>query len=99
MSEGSRFYVDPDAAGVYKGYLLPGKNLISALVSQLKVEIANNPELEERWKTDPGSVLADRGVTTDYRKEILKAEGIPVPEGDGCDGTVYTGCCITVLAE
>src|SRR4051812_43152399 len=74
------FYVDPDGAAVVKGSLIPGSKLAEAIVVALKAQIAADPELAKKWKADPRAVLADRGLVRDFQDEVLKAQGIDVPE-------------------
>lgn len=94
----SNFYVAPDAVAVYKGYMIPGNNVIVELVKQLRAEIADNADLAQQWQDDPRSVLASRGIMVDLQSEVLKAEGIPLPEAmKDCTVTVVSGCCVTIL--
>src|SRR5436309_1456263 len=74
------FYVDPDGAAVVKGALVPGANLAEAVVVALKAQIAADPQLAEKWKADPRAVLADRGLVRDFQDEVLKAQGMDIPE-------------------
>ena len=90
-------YVAPDTAAVVDGQLIPGQNLIKALVDQLRDEIKNNPTLKSRFQADPRSVLSERGIVKDLQTEILLESGMQVAEAAGW--CISTGsCCCSTLA-
>jgi hypothetical protein len=87
MSYGDEFTVRVDRAT-----LLPDEAALRELVEQLRQELADDPELKKAFGEDPRTVLGDRGVALDLRRELLVASGL----GGGSPGTdcVFT-CVIT----
>ncbi|MQB01407.1 MAG: hypothetical protein GEU78_14135 [Actinobacteria bacterium] len=92
----SELFVPPDSTAVYKGHLIPGSNVVRAMIVQLKDEIAVDKVLAGRWESEPRVVLAERGLIPDYQDEVLKAEGRLGREAD-CTITSLTGCCVTLI--
>jgi hypothetical protein len=73
-------HIPPDSAVVLNGYLLPGTNLVRAVMNYLKNQIKSDTDLAERWQNEPAAVLAERGIVAPYHNAVLETEGIAAME-------------------
>lgn len=80
-------------AVLINGMLVPDPDSVRSMLYTLHQRMRNDPALAERYRSNPGEVLGEIGICQDLRNEVLRAEGIEVPEGAFCTIT----CIISVI--
>ena len=88
-------FVDPDGAGVAHGVLVPGANVVQAMLAALEADVNSDQQLAARWKQNPAAVMAERGYNQDLQNEVLKSQGTSVTESCilTCNVTI---CTVTI---
>ena len=81
------------------GMLIPDADSVRSMLWTLQERMKTDAQLAARYKAEPGVVLGSLGICRELQLEIMKAEGIEVPEGEPCYAVQktcsWTHCMIT----
>jgi len=81
------------------GMLFPDADSVRSMLWTLQERMKTDAQLAARYQAEPGVVLGNLGICRELQLEIMKAEGIEVPEGEPCcwppRSCIFTECCMT----
>lgn len=85
---------------VVNGHIMPDLNTIRQVSDAILREVTTNPAAEQEFRRNPRRYLANRGLSVDLQRELLRDAGAPARQwqdiicGWTC-GTGTEGCCFT----
>src|SRR5262245_60146224 len=81
---------------IVNGMLMPDADSVRSVLYTLHQKMKGDAALAQQYQADPRRVLGSIGLNADIQTEVMKLEGIPIPEGMPCSETCMRTCLITI---